>query len=277
MKQLYTVTILGALLSLCSCQNESANAEAQETNPGRKLLMESIDAHGGIEKWRSNGALQFRWTYHMSDLGKVVDSVQIVDPNTFAAVHSVPNSEVKFGRNDADGRYWIHPDSAEFGIPPQFWTLTPIYFIGIPFVFDDEGANLELLDETKSFEGKDYTQVKITYQASAGESPDDHYVLLIDPATKLVKGAYYTVTNPLVFKGGTPIEKFITLDNLTDIDGLLLAGGHKTYTMTDGKIEDQLRYTEISQVAFLERDKTDFSAPTGAKFLEPVPQKADSQ
>lgn len=234
--------------------------------------MDAIEAHGGIEKWRSNGALQFRWKYHMTDRDKVADSLQIVDPVSFEALHTVPGRPLKFGRAN-DGRYWVSPPEQNFFPPVQFWTLTPLYFIGIPFVFADDQINYELLDEPKEFQGKDYTQVKLTYSASAGESPDDYYVLLIDPETKVVRGTYYTVTNPLVYQGGPIIEKFLTLDDLQEVAGLKLAGGHKTYTMTDGVIGDQLRYTEVSQVKFLDRDKVDFTPPADAQFLAPVPAK----
>jgi hypothetical protein len=56
--------------------------------------------------------------------------------------------------------------------------------MGIPFVFDDANARFELLKEPKTFENKDYTQVKVTYVATAGDSPDDYYVLLIDQSPR---------------------------------------------------------------------------------------------
>ena len=267
-RTLLVAGLFGAFWGQTSCQKESPVSE--DANPGEALVKEAIAAHGGIEKWRSNGLLQFRWTYHMTDRDKVADSLQVVDPINFEAIHTVPDTEVKFGRA-ADGRYWVSPADAGFFPPVQFWTLTPMYFIGIPFVFDDEQINYELLAEPKEFEGKSYTQVKLTYQAGAGESPDDHYVLLIDPESKLVRGAYYTVTSPLVYKGGPVIEKFISLDALQEVGGLLLAGGHKTYTMNEGVITEQLRYTDVSEVEFLKRDEFAFTVPSGAKYLDPVP------
>ncbi|MCH6258109.1 hypothetical protein MLD52_16225 [Puniceicoccaceae bacterium K14] len=271
LKAISAITALSALFAFSSCKPGSSDAEAkQPLNPGKELLYESIEAHGGIEKWRSNGLFKFRWTYHMTDRGATVDSIQTIDPVNFTAVHTVPNSETTFGRSE-EGRYWIHPADASFMPPVQFWTLTPLYFIGIPFVFHDDQITFELLDETKKFEGKDYPQVKLSYSSSAGESPDDYYVLLIDPDTKLVRGAYYTVTNPLVFKGGTPVEKFITLDNLQEIGGLKIAGGHKTYAMPDGEIAEEMRYTDVSEVAFIERGMANMAPPEGASFLDAVP------
>ena len=266
------LTALGALFTLNSCKPAASNEEAAApASPGKELLDEAIEAHGGIEKWRNNGLLKFRWTYHMTDRGATVDTVQTVDPVSLAVVHTVPNSDTSFGRT-ADGKYWVSPPNTKVMPPVQFWALTPTWFIGIPFVFDDDQITAELLNEKKSFQGNDYTQVKLTYASSAGESPDDYYVLLINPETKVVRGAYYTVTNPLVFKGGPVVPKFITLDNLQDVDGLQLAGGHKTYSMTDGVIADeQMRYTDVSEVSFLPREGFDFTPPEGAQFLDAVP------
>ena len=272
LQALSAVTALGALVTLSSCKPAASDAEAGDSaSPGKQLLTEAIDAHGGIEKWRNNGDLKFRWLYHMTDRGATVDTVQTVDPVSLAVVHTKPDSDVSFGRT-AEGKYWVYPPDTKVMPPVQFWSLTPTWFIGIPFVFDDDQITAEILDEPKSFQGNDYTQLKLTYGASAGESPDDYYVLLINPETKVVRGAYYTVTNPLVYKGGPVVPKFITLDNLQDIDGLQLAGGHKTYSMTDGVIaEEQMRYTDVSEVAFVPRDSVSLTPPEGAQFLDPVP------
>ncbi len=263
--------LLGIFFALTSCDSKQTTAAPEKPSPGKQLVMESIAAHGGIEKWRSNGLLQFRWTYHMTDRGATADSIQTIDPLNFAAVHTVPGTDTSFGRA-TDGRYWIHPADAQFMPPVQFWALTPVYFLGIPFVFDDDQISFELLPETKSFEGKEYPQVKLTYADTAGESPDDHYVLLIDPDTKLVRGTYYTVTNPLVYKGGPIVEKFLTLDNLQEVDGLKLAGAHRTFAMPDGEIAtEQMRYTDVSQVSFVDRSTIDFTPPEEARFLDATP------
>lgn len=241
----------------------SFNAVADDA--AKNLLQESIKAHGGIEAWRSNGVLKFQWIYHISDKGKVVDTTQQVDPVSMSAKHSIANSEGKFGF--VDGEYWQYPADLNFNPPPRFWTLTPIYFLGIPFVFDDDKTNLEILSDKKEFNKKQYTQLKITFEKSAGDSPDDYYVLLIDPETKLTRGAYYTVTSPLVNKTGKVVEKFISLDNLKDIKGLKLSSGHRTYRMDAGVIGDQMRYTEVKGVEFLPRAGVDFSASKEAKII----------
>lgn len=251
--------LLGAAFLAAGCQSEDKAADV--SNPGQDLVMESIEAHGGKEKWYGNGQLQFRWTYHMSDKGSeaVVDTVQTVDPSTMAVVHEVVGKDIRFGMNN--GEVWIQPKDAEFMSPPRFWSLTPFYFLGIPFVFNDPNAIFEMLPEKLEFEGKGYTQVKVTYNKQAGDSPDDYYVLLIDPETKLTRGAYYIVTSSLVAKDGPGPPKFITLDKLQDIGGLKLASGHRTFAMEDGKIVDQMRFTEVADVKWLPEGTVDLSVP----------------
>jgi len=104
-----------------------------------------------------------------------------------------------------------------------------------------------------------YDQVKITYNAGSGDSPDDHYVLLIDPETKLTRGTYYTVTNKILGRDKVGPEKFLTLDDLTNVSGVLLASGHKTYSMTNGIIGEQMRFTEVRDVEFHPEGTVDLS------------------
>jgi hypothetical protein len=255
--------IVGLSFLTASCQKGDNDSATLEVNEARQLVMDSIDAHGGTGKWVGNGQLQFQWTYHMTDKEPdvIVDTVQTVDTKKMAVMHQVVGKEISFGM-DADGKHWIRPVGAEFTPPPRFWALTPFYFLGIPFVFNDENANFEKLADSMEFEGKDYTQVKITYNSMAGDSPDDYYVLLIDPETKLTRGAYYTVTNKLVVQDGKPgPAKFITLDDLQDLGGVKLAGSHRTFEMTDGKIGEQMRHTVVSGVKWLPAKTVDLRVP----------------
>ena len=246
-----TAVIFCFLLVACNKQKDKA----------RELVMQSIDAHGGKDKWYNSGQLQFRWTYHMSDKGPnaIVDTVQTVDPKTLSVVHEVEGGNIKFGMNG--GQAWILPADAKFTPHPRFWALTPYYFLGIPFVFNDPNANFEILPEMMEFEDEKYSQVKVTYNKTAGDSPDDFYVLLINPKTKLVKGAYYSVTNKLVAPNGAGPIKFISLDNLKDVNGVLLASGHRTFLMEEGKIGKLMRHTDVSGVKHLPANTVDLSIP----------------
>lgn len=253
----------------CSSKPKTNEDVAESTdNLGKTLVMESIEAHGGKEAWYSAGLLQFRWRYHMSDLGPtaIVDTLQVIDPQGLNVVHEVPGGETRFGWNS--GESWIMPKDASFSPPPKFWALTPIYFLGIPFVFDDPNARFELLPEVIPFEGNYFSQVKITFTAEAGDTPDDTYILLIDPVSKITRGAIYTVTSPLVAPDGPTDPKLITLDDLKSVGGVLLARVHRTYSIDDTLVGDQMRFTEVSEVEWLERGSVDLGIPEGALVIE---------
>ena len=78
MKPLTLFALAGLGFLTASCAKKESTEEAQN-NAGRDLVMESIKAHGGADTWYGNGQLQFRWTYHMTDRGAMVDTTQTVD------------------------------------------------------------------------------------------------------------------------------------------------------------------------------------------------------
>ena len=69
--------VAGLGLALAGC-GKPVESSAVVVDEGRQLVMDSIAAHGGTEKWYGSGQLQFRWTYHMSDKGPeaVVDTLR---------------------------------------------------------------------------------------------------------------------------------------------------------------------------------------------------------
>lgn len=243
-----------------------ADAEARlSQSEGGKLILESIEAHGGLQRWFENGPLKFRWTYHMTDRGPdaVVDTVQTIDTWSSRAVHSVPGTEIRFGWDGT--RAWVSPPEATLPVPAGFWSLTPYYFIGVPFVLADPGTRHEKAGDIE-FEGKAYGQVRVTYESGTGESPDDYYIVLIDPESKRVKGVRYIVTYAALLKDGKPgPEKLLTYEDYTEIGGVLLPGSHRSFTMEGETVGEQIRRAEMTEVAFVEAGDAEFAVPAGAK------------
>ncbi len=69
--------VLAGFLVFSGCEKPEPAGETAH-DEGRQLLMDSIAAHGGPERWYGNGLLKFRWTYHMADRGP--DAVTEVGP-----------------------------------------------------------------------------------------------------------------------------------------------------------------------------------------------------
>ena len=266
---LSSFTVSAMLFNACSPPSDLAEAEREVTSsPGNTLVNESMAAHGTRDAWYAAGLLQFRWTYHFSDRGPdaTIDTTIVFDPQTLAVRHEVPNTSTSFGR--IDDLTWISPAEAEFSPTPEFWSLTPIYFFGIPFVFNDPDARFELLPDVIAFEGNYYAQVEVTFNSTAGDSPDDTYILLIDDVSKITRGVIYTVTSTLVAPDENTPFKLITLDDLTDYNGILLPKNHRVYPVFDGVIGEQMRFVEIDSVQWLDRESVDLTIPEGAKIFK---------
>jgi len=281
MKSHFTLSLplLAALvLTLSGCgQSEEAARQARidaaqanlEFSEGGQLLAKAIEAHGGLEPWFGNGLLKFRWIYRMQDRGPeaVVDTVQTIDPWSSMAVHEVPGGEITFGWTGEEA--WILPADAEFSPPPHFWSLTPFYFLGVPFVLADPGTNHELLPDTVAFEGTDYPMVKVTFDAGTGESPDDYYKVLIHPETNQVAGVIYIVTDKKVNPDGNWIEKLLSYDTYQEVNGVKLPTIYRSFSINeDGTIGEKIREAEALDIEYLPAGSVDFGVPDGAKVYE---------
>lgn len=271
------IGIISVVFALTGCNREKQSHPASLSWPdkvtahlkasaGGSRIADAMETHGGYARWLENGVLHFRWVYHMSDRGPdaVVNTLQWVDPDSLEALHEVADSDIRFGWTGSDA--WVHPADATFTPPPRFWSLTPFYFVGVPFVFGDLGANFKELG-TFIFEDQAYDQVKVTYNPGSGDAPDDYYIVLIHPETSQVAGVRYIVTSDLVSKGGPVPEKLLTLEAPVEADGIRLPTRHRTFLMNGDEVGEQIRTAEGSGFEWIARETVDFTPPADAKVL----------
>jgi hypothetical protein len=199
-------------------------------SPGGRLIWQSIERHGGLTRWFENGPLQFRFRYAPKKPGsKVRDSTQLVDTWRARARHTLTAAaKVRFGWDGQTA--WVAPRSAKKPLNVRFWSLTPFYFVGIPFVLADPGTRFTLLPETR-LGGRRHQLVKVGYGSSVGDSPGDYYIVYIDAETQRVGGVRYIVSYPGFFpKGGHSPEKLLVYEGSRAISGITLP--QRFYTLT---------------------------------------------
>jgi|SaaInlStandDraft_1057018.scaffolds.fasta_scaffold07609_2 hypothetical protein len=270
-KVLFSLTLLIFVQGCQSTSSLSLDWESKvrlhhEMTPGGQLLLEAMEAHGGLEQWYANGILSFRWTYFMRDLGPeaMVDTHQKVDLSSMEVVHKVPDTDIRFGWTE--GGAWIDPPEASSVIPARFWALTPIYFVGMPFVFADVGTQAKLLDDFE-FEGVVWRQIKITFSSELVDAPDDIYILLVHPQKKYIGGVRYTLTSPQLTERTAAKEKLLTLDHQEWVKGIYLPKYHRTFSMKEGRPHQKVRDAKVRDLKFLHRGSIDFQSPVGALKL----------
>jgi hypothetical protein len=244
--------------------------EKLNSSEAGKVVWNAMEAHGGLDTWFANGPITFRFNYQPLDGKTARDSYQTVDTWSNRSVHtSATDSSAKFGWTGEQA--WVKAkDSTAFAYDTKFWALTPIWFVGHPFVLSGEGVNLELLEPT-TYKEKEYNVVKVTFDAETGDAPDDYYVLYVNKESHKLAVMRYIVSYPQYFKdGGHAPEKFTEFIGEQVVDGITMPGGFKTYwTVKDNQPGDYITKIDFTDVSF-EKDlsKDFFDAPEGAKILE---------
>lgn len=245
----------------------SAKERLGKTPAGQKLWS-SIEAHGGLERWFSNGPISFHFDYQPLDGSKRRNSYQVVDQWSVRAVHEVAeNRQMKYGWDGENA--WSFPDSADVGVNPRFWSTTPFYFVGLPFVLADEGILLEEFGQ-KEFNGVVYDLVKATFEEGIGDAPDDFYVIYLHPETREMAGLRYIVSYPGFFpNGGSAPEKFMEIVGLQKVNGITLSKGYNTHWFKDEEVSEHITKIDVTEVSFKpELEKDFFKSPPGAKIRE---------
>lgn len=197
-------------------------------SPAGLKVQRAIDAHGGLARWYRQGPLHYHFNYQPTEADKTVRNSYILNDyvNARAVHHSADQEGMTYG---FDGeKAWKHPADADLKVKPRFWSLTPYYFVGLPFVLADEGISFELMDNAE-WEGTNYERVKVTYGDGVGDAPDDYYVLWLNPTTGQLDALNYIVSYPGFFPdGGHLPEKLMVLTGKTTVDGITLPTGYTT-------------------------------------------------
>ena len=248
---------------------EAAHKKLNATEAG-KVLWSAMEAHGGLDKWFSNGYLSFRFNYQPLNGKGIRDSYQTIDTWSNKARHNSIEDPTSIYGWDGEAAWLKAKDSTSFAYDTQFWALTPLYFSGQPFVLDGEGVNLELLPE-QEFKGATQKILKATYDAGIGAAPDDYYILYINAETNLVDAFKYIVSYPQYFpNGGHAPEKITVSQGTTTVDGIVFSTGFKTYWSTTDKdgLGEYITKIDVSDISFSSTVEDNFfSKPEGAEVL----------
>lgn len=205
------------------------------TSASKAQLDDSYKAHGGLDNFKKYGTLQYDQQMEVTKAFKLEDN-QIFDLNTRKALITSGNYTVGFDGNEA----WITPNIEALGIPPRFYSLTPFYFFGLPFLFADPGVNLESLG-TKELNGKEYDVVKATYDPGVGDTPDDDYVVYIEKETNRIEVLHYIVTYPPLMQGKSidELERHAAVyEEWQEADGLIVPKKITFYEWSDNQLGD---------------------------------------
>lgn len=248
-----------------------ARDRLQATEPGQ-LIWKAIEAHGGLATWLSHGTVEFEFDYR--PLGQPEGrrySFQRIDLWRAHGRHEElgDDAEAEFGFDGEQA--WIVPGPEAFASTARFWTTTPYYFLGMPFVLGDPGAKFELLPDA-DLDGEPHRLVRVTYDEGTGDSPDDYYVVYLHPERGTLSALRYIVAYPGFFaEGEHSPEKMMVYSDFEEIEGLRIARRFDTYTWDADANERGEKVTEVtaSRIDFGQAYPDDLFAPVEGAHIEP--------
>lgn len=250
---------------------EDAAKRLTATEPG-KLVWRAIEAHGGLAQWLDHGTLEFEFDY--APIGKPEQRRHTFQRMDLWRAHGRheelgEHADAEFG---FDGeKAWIMPGPDAFPSTARFWTTTPYYFLGMPFVLGDPGTRFEALPDA-DLDGAPHHLVKVTYAAGTGDSPDDYYILYLDADAGTLSALRYVVAYPGFFEPGqhSP-EKLMVYSDYQTVGGLRMAHALDTYAWNADEQArgDKVTDVKVSRLRFGLRYPDDLFAPPEGAHVEP--------
>lgn len=232
--------ILAVLLLLSAEWVTAQNGPTYANAHARRVVMEMINAHGGIDRWRSAPTVSY--DHEMVDPKHPDDpwrSFQMVEQGSRRLYQDWPldGGTLAFDGNEVWTENWGREN------PPGMMAFVSYYFLNLPFITQDDGVIIEapragLFPEgTATPDGKTYDIVRMRYDVDAtGASPFEYYDLYIDKQTRLLTAIHYTITyRPLMDLFGVPKEVnfmgplFKLYEAHTEVGGLIFPTRYVTY------------------------------------------------
>lgn len=242
--------ILASLLAAGACRS-SGREGSDRTTAGEpiytrgtpEIVRELIEAHGGMPPWRQAPTVGFRDRWSNPD-GSGWETVVTVEQDSRRAYLDFPASGASI---TWDGeRAWSV--GWEMPIPPRFLALLNYYFVCLPWLTQDPGVNLTVEGPVKILDDPtEYTAVRMTFDEGVGDTPDDYYVLYIDPETERLHGCKYVVTYEALLPEGiehTP-EHILVFEDWTTTAGLIVPTRFTIYDL-DGSVYSGCEISEWS-------------------------------
>jgi hypothetical protein len=217
------------------------------TQKTKEVVEAMVNAHGGIEKWRSIPAISFDSVMHNNYHGKN-------ELAWWVARESFDQKDRKVHQNwylnDAEIAYdgeMVWSKNWKKANPPTAMLYFFYYFINLPFISQDDGVMLSKVNEFAwpGHGGKTYHEVKMTFKdkPTIGKSELDYFVLYIDPATNLLAGYQYAVGNRALLKSlGQPPERKLfgplwrLITKNQTVDDLVFPAAFRTMPEADERI-----------------------------------------
>ncbi len=213
---------------------EVVPTEETSRRPVPDVVQKMVDAHGGLSKWRSAPTVSFEEALTLAGAEAPLVSRVMVEQGRRRIYTEYPEMDTRLAW---DGEK-VWSVNWQLPMPPRFMCSRNYYFVNLPWLAFDPGVNLEETGRSRILDDPtEYVQVRMTFDAGTGDTPDDYFNLLIHPETGLLKATRFIVTYAALLPEGVDSmpELLMVFDETTTVDGLVVPTHYTVYEL-DGKV-----------------------------------------
>lgn len=192
------------------------------------IIEKMIKAHGGMKKWKKAPTVSFKDAWYIGSSTTPSISRVMVEQNSRRAYLDFPRQNA-FVSWDGE-KAWI--EGGEIKMPPRFVALLNYYFVNLPWLTQDPGVNLSEPKILTLFDDPTPTiAINMTFDKNVGDTPDDYYLLYIDPKTYQWKGCEYIVTYPSLLPDGKKAKPshILLVDDYETVNDLIVPSKYTIY------------------------------------------------
>ena len=232
----FFVAVATTLLVVAACSKkestkEEATEQAAQVDPeAPAVVIAMIDAHGGMAGWRASKTVSFESEFSgPGDSVPVVTRVMVDQQRRRSYIDFPRTGEtIAWDGKRAWSTNWTQP------YPPRFLALLDYYFLDLPWLTMDPGVKLSVAGNDSLWDDTTpYRVVNMSFRPGTGDTPRDTYRLYIDPGTKRLKAAQYTMTYRAMMPDSTGSipPHILVYEDFTTVDGLVVPTQYTIYRL----------------------------------------------
>ncbi len=159
---------------------------------------------------------------------------------------------------------WMSPANAPVD-RPRFDALTWSYFLAAPFKLGDKGTHLKNLGAQPFIAGQSLPAAKLTFNPGVGDSPDDWYIIYVDPNSRWLRGMAYIVTYGKSLEKAEENPHAITYDNYVSVNGVYLprTWNFWNWSQEQGITGNPIGSALLSNIQMVQPAANSFTQPEG--------------
>lgn len=217
-----------ALVSALLLSVPQSACGAQGPPESLALVDAMIAAHGGMETWAAAPTVSFVAEFRPGEAAAGQPMRVTVEQGQRRAYIDAVGTEMRMAW-DGEKAWSVN---WQVPTPPRFLALLNYYFQNLPWLARDPGVNLSPPGRAQiPGDATDYLTVKMTFDAGTGDTPDDYYLLFIDPETHLLRATEYIVTYQAILPEGVEATTphLLVFDATTTVGGLVVPTHYTIY------------------------------------------------